>query len=52
MVIKISINLGKNQTNKTSNITLYIGLIVTYSPMVWPKFKLPTCDLKIDTLST
>ena len=26
------------------------GHITTYPPMVWLKFKLPTCGLKFDTL--
>jgi len=28
---------------------LILGLITTYSPMVWPKFKLSTYDLKISS---
>ena len=29
-----------------------LGQITTYSSVVWPKFKLPICDLKFDTLLT
>ena len=28
------------------------GQITTYLLVVWPKFKLPTCGLKFDTLPT
>ena len=31
---------------------LDFGQITTYPPVVWLKFKLPTCGLKFDTLST
>ena len=34
------------------SFTLDIGKLITYLPMVWLKFKLPTCDLKFDTLLT
>ena len=30
----------------------FFRLITTYSPMVWAKFKMSTCDLKFDTLPT
>ena len=28
------------------------GQITIYPPMIWLKFKMPTCGLKFDTLST
>ena len=29
-----------------------MGKITTYPLIIWPKFKLPTCSLKFDTLPT
>ena len=29
-----------------------LGQITIYPLVIWPKFKLPTCDLKFDTLFT
>ena len=29
-----------------------MGKITTYPLIVWPKFKLPTCNLKFDILPT
>ena len=31
-------------------IFIHFGQITTYLPVIWSKFKLPTCDLNFDTL--
>ena len=43
---------GRANTQHKRTTTLKLGKITIYPHVVWPKFKLPTCGLKFDTLPT
>ena len=52
MIICIKMKLFKNFIMKMEKMNFILGLIITYLHVVWSEFKLPTRDLKFDTLPT
>ena len=49
---EIVLNLNIRNVVKTVNRQKLKGIIITYPHVVYPKFKLPTCNLKFNILRT